>query len=1301
MAKFNIISKDGTSVKYSGCPRYNGTYMGIGVLEFSEISSPSPIDWEIGDFVDYRNGRFRLYSLPEPKKQARRGEYGASFVYTGVQFHSPVKDLEIALFRDLVTEDNEVHFSTLPDVSTYEDVYGIARRIQECMDDMYPGKWRIEVYESEDEELNALLSETKEFSLSEGTCLDALSLIYDTWKNVGWVHTTEDNREVITIARANVRDNTNTTDSFAYGKGRGLTAVRRASANKDEFATRLYVYGSERNIPPRYYNSKDIKDAESVRIPNLMLPIETWGITNGKPDPRLAYLEADADIVRKYGLIPRVVRFDGSEREDIYPSIEGLTQAQVRQAILDTGHQDKYLPGDEDTRIDEVFEAEIPGDYGNIANADGTTRTDTLETTFLFEAHTFGFNIADQAALAGENSARISMKSGMCAGREFTVKGAEWRGGTWWLTLERQMDDSLNMLFPNQDYPILPGDRFVLLDIAMPEYYITLAQKRMYEEGMKVLADYTRTSAYYEPQIDAMVMHENAIVLREGMYMKVEDEDIVDTANKVDYVIIDSLTIEEKTEIPTYNVTLREQKRAAKGISALEGMIEDAKQESNKEIAEERKHTGRRFNSLQQTVDMIQAAFGDFSASIDPVAVQTMILVAGDSRSQFTFTESKDSLESVPCPIYYDKDTKRVIANASHLVHFTLGVDSVTSANGRTSGDYLSWDLKEGVTERLDAPERSYYICVKAPMDGSEAELYISEVPVAAEVEGYYYFYVGILNSESAGERDFATIYGFTEVAPGRIVTNVIRSADGTCVFDLENNSITGAMKFLPGTSGIENVEGISEAIQGALDGVEFGKYNLIRNSGFTGDYMTEDLNAEKVLSDGYRMFSNPLNHWEYTNVKVQPDIEAESGNVCVMSNGRIAQNLQTRLIVGESYVLSFKAKGIALTYSVGGVQATKKLTLQWRQYTEKFVAQTENPLFEIKTAICQICNLQLERGNVASHWSTSVQDNPKDLAEGYQKMQYLEQAIKDGNTDIIGGLIMSNLLLLGNPGKNDNTAGVSGIRNDESDVAFWGGGTYAQAISTVMKYVEDPTYQPTDAEVASMAKAVITHGGRAILNDIILRGTIYTKKGMLGNLSITEEGIEVKTKQGGRVVVNPSGIILYDRDGNISGSLGYCGGSAISAVGRGGLAACPQDDYHAGVYASSDRAAFVCSKGNFTGLRTVTKVISTTGGTDADNPRHRLTEMDYNALVSLTSGTCYLDVRSEYYDAEIEDGQEYIIESLGASLNIVSGEDNIFVIASGSSYGSYDKPLTSTGKGVFRLKYYKDAHMWTFSKIA
>lgn len=809
MAKFRIISKDGTTIRYEGCPRYSGSYMGVPTLDFSEISSPVPIAWEIGDYVDYRNGRYYLYSLPEPKKQARRGEYGAAFVYSGVQFHSPVKDLEIALFRDLVTEDNNVHFSTMPDVNTYEDVFGIARRIQACMDDIFPGKWIIDVYDGYDENLDSLLHEVKEFSLSGGTCLDALSLIYDLWTNVGWVHIATGVKHLIFIGRANVRDEGNTTSSFSYGKGNGLTAIKRASANKEEFATRLYVYGSDRNLPPRYYNSKEIKDAESVNIPNLMLPIETWRTTYGLPDPRLAYLEADEDIIRKYGLIPRVIRFDGSEREEICPSIEGLTENNVREAMISLGMQDSaYLPRASHRRIDEVYGASVPNDNGVTVNSDGTSTADKLFATFLMEINGIGFDPKKQAALANETNAIVAIKSGMCAGREFPIVNANWMplDGKWMLELERQVDDSLNIAFPNKDYPILQGDQFVFLDIAMPEYYVILAQEKMYEEGMKCLADYTRTSAYYEPQIDAKVISEKGILIKEGWYMKVVDEDVVETESKEDYVLIDSLAIDERTEIPTYNVTLREQKRAARGFAALEDMVEDAKEGASKEVEDVKKMAQRRFASALDTISMLQGAMANFTEGINPVAVQTMAMLVGDESLQFKFTSLAGTNATKPV-ISYNAGARILKFSRSYRIwHMTLGIDSVTSPLGRSNDDYLKWTMPIWQSDVLVDGSKGYYLYAKVPKDSTNGEFLLSESTIAMESEtGYYYLLVGVLNREYDGTREFVPLYGFTEVLPGQITTDVIRSADGNSVLDLVRGLLTfGAMVGLSGQTAAE-----------------------------------------------------------------------------------------------------------------------------------------------------------------------------------------------------------------------------------------------------------------------------------------------------------------------------------------------------------------------------------------------------------------------------------------------------------------------------------------------------------------
>ena len=64
-------------------------------------------------------------------------------------------------------------------------------------------------------------------------------------------------------------------------------------------------------------------------------------------------------------------------------------------------------------------------------------------------------------------------------------------------------------------------------------------------------------------------------------------------------------------------------------------------------------------------------------------------------------------------------------------------------------------------------------------------------------VNGYYHLLVGILNSEYEGERSFVTLYGFTEVLPGRITTDKIVSSNGLTYFDLLRGIIGGDIRFL------------------------------------------------------------------------------------------------------------------------------------------------------------------------------------------------------------------------------------------------------------------------------------------------------------------------------------------------------------------------------------------------------------------------------------------------------------------------------------------------------------------------
>lgn len=339
---------------------------------------------------------------------------------------------------------------------------------------------------------------------------------------------------------------------------------------------------------------------------------------------------------------------------------------------------------------------------------------------------------------------------------------------------------------------------------------------------------------------------------------------------------------------------------------------------------------------------------------------------------------------------------------------------------------------------------------------------------------------------------------------------------------------IKGMFHIEKGSTGWRNMEGLPDEIQAAadlaqkaqdaIDNAAVGSVNLLRNSGFTGDYETEDLSAATELSADTELFSKQLEYW--TGVAtVSADSDAGSGYSAAI--GSLSQSVS--LIKGESYVISYKAKGTSVSVSCGSFSVSQPLTSSYQRYTHKITFNGSGIFLISGTAT--VCDLQLERGTIATDWKPSILDNDKATA-GFQSINYIASAIKDGSVDILGGLILANMIQLGNykNGKLQKvTAGVSGIYNDDDDVAFWAGGKLEQAILTVMRFRNDPDYRPTDEEWANMANFVATHGG-----DVFLRGYIYALGGYF-------RGKVETSVDGKRIVIDPdkNTLEMYTTEGH------------------------------------------------------------------------------------------------------------------------------------------------------------------------
>ena len=332
------------------------------------------------------------------------------------------------------------------------------------------------------------------------------------------------------------------------------------------------------------------------------------------------------------------------------------------------------------------------------------------------------------------------------------------------------------------------------------------------------------------------------------------------------------------------------------------------------------------------------------------------------------------------------------------------------------------------------------------------------------------------------------------------------------------DNQLSGRFHIEQGSTGWKNMDGLPEEIQAAMeaaqsaqdsvDGIGVGSVNLLLNSGFTGDYENEDLKSGTGLESGTELYSNSLKNWNGEAI-VQDDANAVSGKSATV--GDLSQTVSS-LIAGEHYVVSYKAKGTSVTVSCGGYTVTQPLTSAYQKFVHKFTFSGSG-VFSI-SGTGTVCDLQLERGTIATDWKPSPMDNEKWLAE-FQTIQYLKDAIKNGSVDAIGGLILATMIQLGNYKNGEMqkvTAGLSGVYNDEDDVYTWGGGTMEQAIYTVMEYKSNPNYEPTTSELRNMAKAVITHGGRAILNDVIVRGYIHALGGVFrGKVCTFDDGVRIE----------------------------------------------------------------------------------------------------------------------------------------------------------------------------------------------
>ena len=213
-------------------------------------------------------------------------------------------------------------------------------------------------------------------------------------------------------------------------------------------------------------------------------------------------------------------------------------------------------------RVDEIDEGVAPDDDGRFGD------NETVKNVDIYLKKAIDFDINDLK----DDDFSISMKDGMCGGRTFKVASSTKVDGRWRLTIERIKDDALELWFPYKDYPIKKGDHFVLTGITLPDSYVNAASLKLLKYAIALIDKNDYTRYVYQPKVDELFMarqHDQAEADDTGVIKSLHDTlkagDLMnfnDTDLNIEGIIsIDQLTIkEEDGKIPTYDITLREDK---------------------------------------------------------------------------------------------------------------------------------------------------------------------------------------------------------------------------------------------------------------------------------------------------------------------------------------------------------------------------------------------------------------------------------------------------------------------------------------------------------------------------------------------------------------------------------------------------------------------------------------------------------------------------------------------------------------------------------------------------------------------
>ena len=749
--------------------------------------------------------------------------------------------------------------------------------------------------------------------------------------------------------------------------------------------------------------------------------------TGDKPPTEILFVQGGTDNIdpSKYGssvlLLPKnqTLAYDGEHFEDE----DGFISKNARRYVVDEAglsirRDDKQLSSFAEDSLDcsEIY----------------PNRVGTVNTVVVVDEKNNFYDIVDTSIPSSLNyndcliegeTMTIIFQSGMLAGsdKEFEVKyyhdSVKGKAARRFEIVPTVID---GQTMPNTTFAPKAGDKYAVFKCMLPTAYIsdnatkTGASWDMFRAAVKYLFDNEDLKFTFTGELDGIWSKKDWVNIggriKLGGYIRFSDDQF-----QKDGVLVRITGIKDYINKPHSPVIELSNTTVSGSVSST---LNDLKSE---EVIVDDLHrdaiqfTKRRFRDAKETISMLEEALLDnFTNSINPIAVQTMSMLVGDESLQFRFVNSKTNPVPVTHRIVYDNETKQLTAAAGIIQHMTLGINTV-SASHKVS-EYKFWDMTAYTSAVLDDGKKKYYLYAKVSKTAQTGVFTLSENAIKLEgVSGFYHLLVGVLNSEYNEERSFVTLYGFTEILPGRITTDRIVSTDGNTYFDLLKGIISGQIKFKSGSSGLYELDEW-EAVNGLITQAQ-NTANAAVESAKNANTAVGDLNdyVDGAFADGIITEAEAKAIEKYINTVNNTKAAVEAAYNKLYTNAYLTGTAKTGLLNAKVTLMGSIENLIS---AINSAIADGKTTVTEKNNVDSKYATFNSAYADFNTAV-EAANKAIQdtlkgySDSVLNTANAAVESAKNAIAQdlGYANFADLAEKAAANETIIVGGKINTTLI--------------------------------------------------------------------------------------------------------------------------------------------------------------------------------------------------------------------------------------------------------------------------------------------------